>query len=461
MKARSMNQITTPFFNGTERQFPLFWLVLVIMGMLLVTTSVQAQSGSWDGWNEYAFGGNVNDGSGGYFDHGNGVIQLTNDVQSGCTASSIHSGLRYNACDSSFNECYRVLFGCGDGADGMAFSFSYGCDADQWQVWGCGGGLGYRHGCAWNQGVTIEFDTYDNLGDFDFDGNYEGGAGENEVTIHRNMEATDAGKVDGVAVPSLTDGLEHTVCISYDNTTSILSVTIDGDLVITRDLSADGIELQGGYFAGCELMTTWSAGTNDGVNFQAVSDGPTIYSQAGALCPQMPVEFLKVDARAASSAVMVSWSTAMEEFNEKFVIERSGDLVEWEAIGEVAGAGNSNTIIDYHFPDEDPLTGTGYYRIRQVDFDGTWAHSQVVSANMDVETVRIAPNPFEHTFTIYVPVSGAVEVTLRDVLGRVVHRAGSNVEGGVLDIRPDIPPGTYVVTIQTAAFSEQRKVVKR
>src|SRR5690606_14807918 len=132
----------------------------------------------------------VTDGSGGFYDYGGGVIQLTDNVNSGCTASAVHSGDRYNHCDSSFSKCYRVLFGCDD-ADGMAFSFSYGCNPDNsWNVWGCGGGLGYRHGCAWNQGITIEFDTYNNTGGDGFDGSYAGTGDDDEIAIHRNLEAT-------------------------------------------------------------------------------------------------------------------------------------------------------------------------------------------------------------------------------------------------------------------------------
>lgn len=480
MKKRIMKATTkrnhTDFWTSDKTCFPKRKIYIGLLSkvgfiatmVLLSIAGLHAQSGSWNGNRQMSNNNHVTDGSGGYVDYGNGVIQLTNDVFSGCTASAVHSGERYNLIDSSFSKCYKVLFGCGD-ADGMAFSFSYGCNQtdNSWQVWGCGGGLGYRNGCAWNQGITIEFDTYNNTGGDGFDAGYAGSGNDDEIAIHRNLEATDAGKLTAVSVPDLEDGLEHEVCINYDNVSHVVSVTIDGTNRITYDLDNAGLDPPS-YFSGDELMTTWSAGTNAGLNFQVVSDGASIYDNTpktggvSDLCPQLlPVEFLHVKAQAAPSSVFVTWSTATEESNEKFMIERSNDLSEWEVIGEVSGADHSTSVIQYSFSDYEPLSGTCYYRIKQVDFDGAYAYSNVVAVNSYVHQISIGPNPFEDALTISSDVSGDLDIKIHDVVGRLWYHTRLENENGTLSIQPELSPGTYVISIQTETFIEQRKVIKK
>lgn len=437
-------------------------LVFLSFILSLTASNLQAQSGSWSGKREMAYDIHVTNGSGGYFDYGGGVIQLTNSVFSGCTASAVHSGVKYNHCDSNFSKCYQVLFGCGD-ADGLAFSFSYGCNPNNtdWQVWGCGGGLGYRNGCAWNQGVTIEFDTYNNTGGAGFDGAYAGVGNNDEIAIHRNLEATDAGKMTAVSVPDLEDGREHRVCINYDRVTHVISVTIDGINRITYDLDNGGLN-PATYFSGCELMTTWSAGTNAGLNTQVVSDGASIYDYAGQLCPQMlPVEFLKVEAESISSSVILSWATAIEKNNKKFIIERSNDTSDWEALGEVSGAGNSGSVNNYSFIDKFPLNGTSYYRIKQIDFDDTHAYSNVVVVHTGLQSLNISPNPFEDGLIINTNITGEVEISIHDVLGKLLYHSNENSKDGILIINPTLPNGAYLITIQTDTFIKQQKIIKK
>ncbi len=442
--------------------------IIVLAMSIFFMNNLYAQSGSWNGWREFANGAIVTNGSGGYQDHGNGVIQLTDSLPSGCTASSVYSGAVYNHCDSSFSECYQVVFGCDDdGADGMAFSFSYGCPmASSWQLWGCGGGLGYYNACAWNKAVTIEFDTYNNAGVDGFDGSYEGTGTQDEVVIHRNLNATDGGKVAGVAVPNLEDGQEHTVCISYDISTEVLSVSIDGSTVITRDLTGDGLGFSTYYDPGnpdqCNLQTVWSGGTNAGVNQQIVSDGADISQQAGSVCPQiLPVDFINVSAEVAGAAVNVFWSTATETFNEKFIVERSTNLVVWQQVGEVSGAGNATGVNTYSFFDYAPLNGTGYYRIRQVDFDGAFAFSNVVAVTREDNSVTITPNPFMQAFTINSDLAGEMDIKIHDITGRLVYTASRENNDGEVSIRPELPAGAYIITIQTPSHVEQQKISRK
>ncbi len=429
--------------------------------MLLIVTGLQAQfinavSGGWDGAKIQGAG---------FVDYGNGKVRLLNNVNNGCEGAAVFETTdTYNPCSGNFSKCYQVVFGCDDaGADGLAFMFSTCSAVTDYQVWGCGGGLGYIDGCNGNKGIIIEFDTFNNGGVDDFDTGYEGTGTQDQIAIHKNMQAkTGLGKVTGVAVPNLEDGQEHTVCITYDNTTHVLAASIDGITRISYDLDLAGLEFQS-YFGACTpINQSWSAGTNGAFNNQAVSKGASLYNAADKICPTMlPVEFLKINAKSVVSSVIVSWSTASEKNNKKFIVERSANGTDWLAIGEVEGAINSTSVNEYSFIDDLPISGMSYYRIRQVDLDGKEDYSSIVAVKTDDYSVNILPNPFNDVLTIRSDVSGKMEITIQDVLGRTLYETTEVIENGTITIQPELVPGVYVITVHTDTFTEQKGIVKR
>lgn len=83
---------------------------------------------------------------------------------------------------------------------------------------------------------------------------------------------------------------------------------------------------------------------------------------------------------------MLKWQTAGETNNDYMAVERSGDARFFTEIGKIAGAGNSNSPINYQMEDTAPLSGINYYRLRQVDYDGTTNYSKIISITFNSET---------------------------------------------------------------------------
>lgn len=113
----------------------------------------------------------------------------------------------------------------------------------------------------------------------------------------------------------------------------------------------------------------------------STSDGqapPIISGKLANKCPGfngiLPIELLAFNAVGRPDHVKLSWSTASETNNDYFTIERSRDLLSWDAIGYKEGAGNSHQTMTYHLEDRMPWRGMVYYRLKQTDFDG---HSEV------------------------------------------------------------------------------------
>jgi hypothetical protein len=252
---------------------------------LILFTKLHAQvSGGWNTNNTL--------GTTGYANRGNGVIELTDNAATGKVASSVSvTSPTYNPTTSDFNKCYKVFFGCpgsdnigsDQGGDGMAFSFST-CSYTLVANSG-GGGLGYMNVCP--KMITIEFDTYSSQGNTGFDANYGGGTtgANDEISLHRDGDASDGGRISESNAGNLEDGLEHDVCISYNRTTHILLVKLDGVTKFSQDLTGSPYEL-GTYFGNVGLNQTWSAGKEGATNYMLVSDGTGIFSQIGGTpCP--------------------------------------------------------------------------------------------------------------------------------------------------------------------------------
>jgi len=115
----------------------------------------------------------------------------------------------------------------------------------------------------------------------------------------------------------------------------------------------------------------------------------------------LPVTFIAVDATLVRDDVVITWSTAQEENNDYFEIEKSIDAKSWSYVGSVEGAGNSNSVIKYEFVDN-AKADLVYYRIKQVDYDGQFAYSDVVyvaSEKIEKELkAGVYPNPNNGAF---------------------------------------------------------------
>jgi len=139
----------------------------------------------------------------------------------------------------------------------------------------------------------------------------------------------------------------------------------------------------------------------------------------------LPVELLFFDAKGKDGRyVLCSWSTASEINNDYFIITKSRDGIHFEDAGMVDGAGNSSATLNYSFADESPYDGISYYRLKQVDFDGTSAYSQIVSVNFDEDhfSYTIFPNPT--TGNLYIAIDKGFEniasVTIKDLAGKII-----------------------------------------
>jgi len=125
-------------------------------------------------------------------------------------------------------------------------------------------------------------------------------------------------------------------------------------------------------------------------------NGYTIFVNGNPL----PIELLSFDAVANANSITILWTTASEENNDYFVIEKSKDCSLWNEIDRIDGAGNSQTIIHYSIVDTNPWIGISYYRLTQVDYDGNYETFGAIALGFYETNLLVYPNPAQNIINL-------------------------------------------------------------
>lgn len=184
----------------------------------------------------------------------------------------------------------------------------------------------------------------------------------------------------------------------------------------------------------------------------------------------LPVELIEFTASPKDDYIQLDWATASEVNNLRFDVERSIDAINFNKIGEVAGAGSTRGTNKYRFDDENVVSGTMYYyRLKQVDFDGQFNYSKIVQAVLNgsgkLTIGALIPNPAENFTSVVVKTGEAmpVSVSVFTVDGTRVKDLRYDVDAGAYSLTietDDLAKGTYLLRIQTKFGTETRKLVK-
>lgn len=183
-----------------------------------------------------------------------------------------------------------------------------------------------------------------------------------------------------------------------------------------------------------------------------------VYADAAA---PLPVELVGFQGRATPGGVQLSWQTASERHNAYFAIERAiGDsAATFSELGRVAGLGNSSQTHSYQYLDAAP-NSLNYYRLRQVDTDGTATYSPVVAVQASARSTAGAyPVPVLRGQRLHTPLPATARPLLTDLLGRPVACPTLPALDGTLDVDTQyLRPGAYWLTV--AGTAPQRLVVQ-
>ena len=197
--------------------------------------------------------------------------------------------------------------------------------------------------------------------------------------------------------------------------------------------------------------------------------GVWVYSDTSLI----PVELSSFTATSNNDKVELNWITATELNNSGFEIERisrlftSGQM--WEKIGFVPGFGTTTESCAYKFVDDNLENGKYSYRLKQIDFNGSYTYSNtievIVNQPYKYSLEQNYPNPFNPSTIIKysIPSSSTVQLKVFNILGEEVETLVNEVKSaGNHEINFDannLPSGIYFYTLKTGKFVQTRKMI--
>jgi hypothetical protein len=203
----------------------------------------------------------------------------------------------------------------------------------------------------------------------------------------------------------------------------------------------------------------------------------TAWIDAGSPNPDgtTPVELVSFTASTENNLVNLKWKTATELNNTGFDIERgsagkSDGSISFAKIGFVKGAGNSTSINSYSYSDKMNTSGKYFYRLKQVDNDGSFKYSNQVEVNVSslINSFNLDqnyPNPFNPTTTISysLPSAANVKLSVFNTIGQQVKIIENEyINAGSYKITfdaGDLNSGIYFYKIEAGQFSQVRKMI--
>ncbi|WP_190277555.1 T9SS type A sorting domain-containing protein [Adhaeribacter rhizoryzae] len=192
------------------------------------------------------------------------------------------------------------------------------------------------------------------------------------------------------------------------------------------------------------------------------------YSFRSVIAPVvLPVTLVSFSGKYEQGQVLLNWVTASEKNNSYFAVERSHDGNIFNEIGRQAGAGTSIQVTRYAFRDAKASAGVHYYRLKQVDFDGTFEYSKTIAVtvtNQKSESVQVNlfPNPAREYINLNLSElpQEKVLVEMISLDGKILNQ--TEVAGGMeqrIKIQ-NLAAGHYLVRIRYAAFVKTLHLIK-
>jgi photosystem II stability/assembly factor-like uncharacterized protein len=286
------------------------------------------------------------------------------------------------------------------------------------------------------------------------------------------------------------------VIAGYNTPNPVASKTTDGGttwIPLTFPVEFDGNSLWGVGFRNSN--TYWLSGINGAIyyttdggttwNNTKPATGNTLYSFAvvgdemwlsgtqgtilkGYSSPFIPVNLVSFSANVVDDQVNLNWKTATETNNKGFEIERNLG-VSWNKISFISGKGTTSEGTSYSYIDNPQTNGLVQYRLKQIDFDGTYEYSNVVEVNIGApakfELAQNYPNPFNPVTTIKysLAVKANVELKIYNILGKEVARlVNENQDAGNYSVEfnaTKLSSGVYFYEINAGSFNAKKKMI--
>lgn len=257
------------------------------------------------------------------------------------------------------------------------------------------------------------------------------------IDFNQNGDFTDTGEQLGVSAPS--GGKKNGAIHSFTFT------------VPASGAAATGTRLR------MRIITDFDDEVTPLTSTTSVSQGGQIEDYSIMLTLALPVDLISFDANSIDNKkVNLNWATASEINNSHFEIERSEDGERFSVIDIVKGEGNTTLTQRYEAVDKKPVVGLNYYRLKQVDFDGSFEYSKIEVAEIKSNSWKVYPNPANDVLFVEGIEDTNFHVLIYNQLGRLIKRIDTS--DNELDIS-EIPTGVYYLQFTSSKINHLERII--
>jgi hypothetical protein len=185
------------------------------------------------------------------------------------------------------------------------------------------------------------------------------------------------------------------------------------------------------------------------------------FGGAGMSGQPLPVELVSFSGICEEGIINLTWQTASEFNSSHFDVEKSRDGENWQVLTTLPSAGTSNELITYQSTDQNGTEGNNYFRLRQVDVDGTEKVYDPINVSCSEVTTGYFssfPNPSGSSFQVIVnnkELIGTCTMNIVDASGKVIEQREIDVKEGInmFVINQELTPGIYFLNVSNGVKS--------
>ncbi len=182
----------------------------------------------------------------------------------------------------------------------------------------------------------------------------------------------------------------------------------------------------------------------------------------------LPVELINFSGTDEKDVNVLDWSTASEENNSHFEIERSMDGSEFKLLDVIEGNGTTMETNNYTYYDKNPELNS-YYRLKQIDFDGSFSYSKIINIkrigeDVIVNDIRPSPTRGNAAIRLISYIDTEIEVRIIDIAGRIMSIQNVMIEKGSNEVFLDLSAysnGMYFVSLNSGNVNAIKRIIKR
>ena len=179
-------------------------------------------------------------------------------------------------------------------------------------------------------------------------------------------------------------------------------------------------------------------------------------------CISLSVELLTFEVTEANARVKITWSTGSEKNNKEFIVERSYDLVHFETVKIIPAAGNAAGY-SYETYDLYPYSGTSYYRLSQIDNDGSNVTLGIKAIHSEEKEIlkKVYPNPFTNELILETPMTPSLESLKIFNAQGVEITVGLRIDSNTIYLNTSaLPAGIYILQMNNGYSIESERIIK-